>query len=109
MTIQDLVQSARNRLIHAGINSDLAALDAEVLARQVLGWDRARFLTEGQETATTSFLLNYEQLVARRTRREPISYIIGTREFWSLDFEVTPDVLIPRPETELIVEEALEC
>jgi release factor glutamine methyltransferase len=53
------------------------------------------------------FLLNYEHSVSRRVRREPVSYILGTREFWSLDFEVTPDVLIPRPETELIVEEAL--
>ena len=79
-----------------------------MLARQVLGWDRARFLADRHEAATTTFLLNYEHYVARRMRREPISYIIGTREFWSLDFEVTPDVLIPRPETELIVEEALD-
>ena len=52
-------------------------------------------------------MLNYEPLVARRERREPVSYILGTREFWGLDFEVGPDVLIPRPETELIVEETL--
>jgi release factor glutamine methyltransferase len=108
VTINDLVQGARNRLIEAGISASLASLDAEVLARQVLGWDRARFLADRHENASTSFLLNYEHYVARRTRREPISYIIGTREFWGLDFEVTPDVLIPRPETELIVEEALE-
>jgi release factor glutamine methyltransferase len=108
MTIHDLVQGARDRLIQAGISANLAALDAEVLARQVLGWDKARFLADRHEAATTMFLLNYEHYVARRMRREPISYIIGTREFWSLDFEVTPDVLIPRPETELIIEEALE-
>jgi release factor glutamine methyltransferase len=108
MTIQDLVQSARDRLIGAGISATHAALDAEVLARQVLGWDKARFLTDRHEAATTRFLLGYEHFVARRMRREPVSYILGTREFWSLDFEVTPDVLIPRPETELIVEEALE-
>ena len=46
-------------------------------------------------------------LVARRAAREPVAYITGHREFWGLDFEVTPDVLIPRPETELIVEEAI--
>jgi release factor glutamine methyltransferase len=107
MTIQDLVQSARDRLIGAGISATHAALDAEVLARQVLGWDKARFLTDRHEAATTRFLLGYEHFVARRLRREPVSYILGTREFWSLDFEVTPDVLIPRPETELIIEEAL--
>jgi release factor glutamine methyltransferase len=108
MTISDLVNGARQRLIQAGISANLATLDAEVLARRVLGWDTARFLSDRHEDATTSFLLNYEHYVARRMRREPISYIIGTREFWNLDFEVTPDVLIPRPETELIVEEALD-
>jgi len=108
MTIHDLVQGARDRLIEAGIGANNAALDAELLARQVLGWDKARFLTDRNEAATTMFLLGYEHFVARRTRREPISYILGTREFWSLNFEVTPDVLIPRPETELIVEEALK-
>src|SRR4051812_9377696 len=100
MTIHDLVQGARKRLAEAGISTGLAAMDAEVLARRVLGWDKARFLTNRHDDASTMFLLNYEHFIARRIRREPISYIIGTREFWSLDFEVTPDVLIPRPETE---------
>jgi release factor glutamine methyltransferase len=108
MTIHDLVQGARDRLIQAGIGASNAALDAELLARQVLGWDKARFLIDRNEAATTGFLLGYEHFVARRIRREPVSYILGTREFWSLDFEVTPDVLIPRPETELIIEEAIE-
>ena len=107
MTIHDLVQGARDRFVNAGISASLAAFDAEVLARQVLGWDRARFLSDRNEKASSVFLLNYEPLVARRERREPVSYILGTREFWELDFEVGPDVLIPRPETELIVEETL--
>ena len=107
MTIHDLVQGARDRFMHAGISANLAALDAEVLARQVLGWDRARFLTDRDEIATSMFLLRYEPLVARRERREPVSYILGTREFWGLPFEVGPDVLIPRHETEFIVEETL--
>jgi len=107
MTIHDLVQGARDRFLQAGISSTLAGLDAEVLARRVLGWDQARFLTNRHDRATSVFLLNYEPLVARRERREPVSYILGTREFYGLDFEVGPDVLIPRPETELVVEEAL--
>jgi release factor glutamine methyltransferase len=107
MTIHDLVQGARDRFMNAGISANLAALDAEVLARQVLGWDRARFLADRNEKATSVFLLNYEPLVARRERREPVSYILGTREFWGVDFEVGPDVLIPRHETELIVEETI--
>jgi release factor glutamine methyltransferase len=107
MTIYDLVRGARDRFVSAGISANLANLDAEVLARQVLGWDRARFLADRDNRASTVFLLNYEPLVARRERREPVSYILGTREFWGLGFEVGPDVLIPRPETELIVEETL--
>lgn len=107
LTIHDLVQGARDRFMNAGISATLATLDAEVLARQVLGWDRARFLTDRNETASSTFLLRYEPLVARRERREPVSYILGTREFWGLPFEVGPDVLIPRQETEFIVEEAL--
>lgn len=107
MTISELVQGARNRFMTAGISANLATLDAEVLARQVLGWDRARFLTDRNEKASSVFLLQYEPLVARRERREPVSYILGTREFWGLPFEVGPDVLIPRHETEMIVEETL--
>ncbi len=108
MTIHDLVQGARARFVNAGISASLATLDAEVLARQVLGWDRARFLIDRNEKASSVFLLQYEPLVARRERREPVSYILGSREFWGLPFEVGPDVLIPRPETEFIVEETLE-
>ena len=107
MTIHDLVQGARERFVSAGISASLAALDAEFLAREVLGWDRARFLADRHEKATSRFLLQFEPLVARRVRREPVSYILGAREFWGLAFEVGPDVLIPRPETELIVEETL--
>ena len=106
-SIRDLVQGARDRFVSAGISANLATLDAEVLARRVLGWDQARFLTDRHETATSTFVLKYEPLVARRERREPVSYILGTREFWGMEFEVGPDVLIPRPETELIVEETL--
>lgn len=108
MTIHELVAGARDRFVLAGISANLAALDAEVLARRILGWDRARFLADRNEKASSVFLLNYEHLVARRERREPVPYILGTREFWGLDFEVGPDVLIPRPESELIIEEALE-
>lgn len=108
MTINELVHGARDRFMNAGISANLAALDAEVLARQVLGWDPARFLVDRNEKATSVFLLQYEPLVARRERREPVSYILGTREFWGLAFEVGPDVLIPRQETEFIVEETLE-
>jgi release factor glutamine methyltransferase len=92
----------------AGIPQDQARLDAELLARHALGWDRARWLASRREPATEPFTARYDALVARRVAREPVSLITGGREFWGLHFDTTPGVLIPRPETELIVEEALE-
>lgn len=99
---------ARRALVGAGIDPDEAALDAEVLARHVLGWDRARFLTCAREPAPPDLDPRFEQLLARRLAREPVAYIVGHREFWGREFEVNGDVLVPRPETELIIEEALE-
>src|SRR5262245_12312901 len=109
MTLHDLVVDARGRLGRAGIRESEAGLDAEILARRLLGWDRARFLTGRHDQVPAGFHEAYDRLIARRERREPTSYIMGSREFWDLDFEVSQDVLIPRPETELLVEEALTC
>lgn len=107
MTLHDHVTAARDRLIRAGIRGESAELDAEVLARHVLGWDRAAYLSNRHDAIPPPFEARYAGLVARRERREPVPFITGHREFWGLDFEVTRDVLIPRPETELIVEETL--
>jgi len=106
-TVREAVARAREILAAAGIGADEAALDAELLARHVLGWDRARLIANGRDEAPPTFPDAYNLLIARRAAREPIAYITGHCEFWGLDFEVTPDVLIPRPETELIVEEAI--
>jgi release factor glutamine methyltransferase len=98
---------ARDAFTKAGIRPDEAALDAELLARSVLGWDRAAVLTHGPEPTPAEFDARYHPLVSRRAAREPVAYIVGHREFWSLEFEVNTDVLIPRPETEILVEEAI--
>jgi release factor glutamine methyltransferase len=74
----------------------------------VLGWDTARFFTAETDPSPDQFIGAFEPLVARRLQREPLAYITGEREFWGLAFEVTPAVLIPRPETELLVEAALQ-
>ena len=74
----------------------------------MLGCDRAGYVVRLRDEEPADFADAYRALVDRRCRREPVAYILGEREFWGLPFEVTPDVLIPRPETELIVEEALE-
>lgn len=107
MSLVERVAAARERLARAGIPGESAGLDAEVLARHLLGWDRATYLAARHRKAPASFEARYEALVERRARREPVSVITGRREFWGLELEVTRDVLAPRPETELIVEAAL--
>src|SRR5262245_25568198 len=107
MTVHERVAKARMRLRDAGITPGEAELDARLLAQSALGWDAAQFAAAPVEPAPAGFGAAYEALVARRANREPLAYILGRREFWSLDFEVSRAVLIPRPETELIIEQAL--
>ena len=95
------------RLVAAGIGRDEAALDVDLYARTLLGWDRARLLTEQHRAAPAALEPRFSEWIDRRSRREPSAYIVGVREFWGHDFRVSPDVLIPRPETEFIVEESL--
>jgi release factor glutamine methyltransferase len=111
VTLHEHAADARDRFIRAGIPPPEAALDARLLAQFLLGWDAARFVTaiaESWPLHTIDLPARYEALVHRRERREPLAYIVGEREFWGLPFEVSPAVLIPRPETELLIETALE-
>ncbi len=108
-TLRDFVLAARPRLAAAGIETNEAALDAALLARHLLGWDLAQFIAYETEFAPEGFPAAFESLVSRRERREPMSAITRRREFWGLEFEVGPEVLAPRPETEIVVEEALAC
>jgi release factor glutamine methyltransferase len=107
MTINARVAAARQRLRDAGISLAESDLSARLLAGHVLGWSTERLLVDGSEGEPHDFIDRFEELVNRRASREPLHYIVGHREFWGLDFEVTPAVLIPRPETELLVEAAL--
>jgi release factor glutamine methyltransferase len=84
-----------------------AQLAAELLLMHVLGCDRAYLHTHADEDVPPPAVEQYAQLIAGRTTGKPTQYITGHQEFWGLDFEVTPDVLIPRPETEHIVEGVL--
>ena len=107
MTVLEHVGAATTRLDEAGLEPDTAAFDAEVLARHVLGWNRAAFVCNRGDAAPSVFPTRYTSVLDRRARREPVSLIVGHREFWGLEFEVTRSVLTPRPETELLVEETL--
>lgn len=106
-TLADLARQAADRLRARLSPEQNPALDAEVLARHVLGWDRARWLADNRGEAPSDFAAAFSRAIDRRAAGEPVAYITGTREFWGLDFEVTPAVLIPRPETEVLVDEAL--
>jgi release factor glutamine methyltransferase len=102
------VAEARGRFLGAGLSSKGAELDARLLAQFVLGWTAERFITSAHDSGPPEFASKYNALVERRISREPLAYIVGQQEFWGLPFEVSPAVLIPRSETELIVEVALE-
>ena len=78
-------------------------LDAEVLLAAARGCQRIDLYTAYGEEATEEVRTAFRELVRRRAEGTPVAYLVGHREFYSLDFEVTPDVLIPRPETELLV------
>ena len=107
MRIADRIADARDAIAAAGVRPQDAALDAEVLARTVLNCDRAGLIVRLREEEPAEFSAAFAPLVKRRSLREPMAYIVGQREFWGRRFAVMPGVLIPRPETELIVEEAL--
>jgi release factor glutamine methyltransferase len=106
VTLHETTSRAAARLAAAGIPQEEAQLDAQLLAGRVLGWDRTRLISSWRDPVPAGFAASYDALIARRERREPISQILGEREFWGLTFEVTPDVLTPRPETEGIIEAA---
>jgi release factor glutamine methyltransferase len=109
VSIRARVTAARQRLYEAGITADTADLDARLIAQHLLGWTTERYLTDANTAPPDGFGAAYDALVGRRRAREPLAYIVGHREFWGLDIEVTPAVLVPRPETELLVESLLEC
>jgi release factor glutamine methyltransferase len=106
VTIAEAINKAASTLSAHGVSN--AGLDAEVLLRFILNRDRAWFMTHANEPLDEDKRGLFEKTVSRRAKREPLQYIIGKQEFWGLDFIVRPDVLIPRPETELVVETTLK-
>lgn len=103
LTILDIVQESESRL--QGVDSPL--LSSQVLVAHVLGCTRLMLTVDRDCAVTDEQLKRIRALVDKRVEGEPLAYILGTKEFYGLDFKVTPDTLIPRPETEHIIE-ALE-
>lgn len=104
MSIAELLQQAATRLADV---SDSPRLDAELLLCRVLECERSYLYTWPEREPDESQQKAFESLLARREQGEPVAHILGRREFWSLDLAVSSDTLIPRPETELLVEAAL--
>lgn len=105
MAVSAALARASARLSEAGIES--ARVDARVLLGHVLGVDPASLVIAGDDMLDARALAAFGAAVERRARHEPVAYITGSREFWSRNFAVTSDVLIPRPDSETLIEAAL--
>jgi release factor glutamine methyltransferase len=106
VTLRDILQSAIDSLTDARVPSP--RLNAELLLMFTLGCDRAYLYAHPERQLTADEQAHYEQALSQRSRGVPTQYITGHQEFWGMDFIVTPAVLIPRPETEHMIETVLE-
>ena len=106
MQVKTIFKTAVEQLEKAGIPEP--ELEVSLLLSHVLHMERAALLLAGEKILNTDQIRQFERFISRRLAREPLAYIIGEKEFWSLPFKVSKDVLIPRPETELLLEKSLE-
>jgi release factor glutamine methyltransferase len=105
-TVTTIAESVKNAELALGPHSESPRLDAELLLATLLGLPRAALIARGNEPLALHASA-YAELIAQRAHGVPIAYLTGWREFWSLPLKVSPAVLVPRPETELLVEHAL--
>ncbi len=108
MTVHECVARAAASLVAAGFSPEDARRDAGVLARFALGWSLADWTARARERAPDGFGDEVDTLVARRAKHEPVAYITGVREFYGRRFRVDAATLIPRPETEGLIQAAIE-
>jgi len=106
VNIQDLLKQASQQL---SADSDSPRLDAEVLLCHVLAKQRSYLMTWPEQELSSAQLDQFQQLLDARLTGHPVAHLIGKREFWSLSLKVTPDTLIPRPDTELLIEQILHA
>ncbi len=105
MDIKTLLAEAERRLRLAGVGD--SGIEAEFLVRELLGLGRSQLFLRADEPVCEKVRSRFHRVLDRRCRREPLQYIFGRVEFWSREFAVSPDVLVPRPETEFLLEHAL--
>lgn len=106
MTVRSLHAEGARTLRESGVETP--DWDAELLLCHVLGWSRARFIAYSDEAVTGDTAARFRALLGERARRRPLQHITGTQWFWKHSLVVSPDVLIPRPETEVLVEAGLD-
>jgi release factor glutamine methyltransferase len=106
MTIAEAIRAAAERL---SATSDTARLDAELLMAHVLGVSRSQLLLLRMRDEAAPHAAGFDRLVERRAAHEPVAHLLGVQEFFGLEFAVTPDTLIPRGDSETIVQAALDC
>ena len=104
-TLGAMIADARARLTSAGV--EIPGLEARLIAAHIFRCDIATLIGNPERTVNSCRVAQFEEALQRRLRREPLAYIIGEREFWSLPLGVTRDTLIPRPDTETLVQAAL--
>ena len=104
MNLNNLINNATQQLADV---SDTAKLDAEVLLCYVLDKDRSYLISWPEKTITDDQSKQFQQLIQQRHQGHPIAHLVQQKEFWSLDLHISADTLIPRPETELLVEQVL--
>ena len=85
-----------------------AQLDSEIILSKIVNLNRAQLLTNLDKKLSYQQLKNFKNLIERRKKREPVAYILNKKEFWKKNFQVNSDVLIPRPDTEVLVEQVLK-
>ncbi|MGP0566853.1 MULTISPECIES: peptide chain release factor N(5)-glutamine methyltransferase [unclassified Nitrospina] len=105
ITVGEILQEAENRLQETGVNTP--RLDAEVLLAEAMHTTRTGLMADAGREVTPVERTAFTAWLERREQREPVAYLLGRKEFWSLDFTVNPDVLIPRPDTECLIEHFL--
>jgi release factor glutamine methyltransferase len=105
MKIGRLLQDAAIKLKNAGIQS--YSMEARILLKAILGVSEEFLLLRSQDEVDLVKIEVFEQFVARRVKLEPVAYILGFREFYGREFEVSPDVLVPRPDSEILIEAIL--
>ena len=105
MRVKDLLVQGTDLLDRAGVEE--SELDARLLLEFALGKSRTEIFLAARDVLLEDDVSHYQQLIGRRSKREPVAYIIGEQDFWTFTFTVTPDVLIPRPETEFLLEQVL--